>query len=72
LLGIVIAIMGLGAAYTHHCGRPIRPLAFWLLNLLSLPLVFGHLVTTVICGSAVLAILAWHARPDRSGSGRLT
>jgi TRAP transporter 4TM/12TM fusion protein len=72
LAGIVIAIMGLGAAYTHHCGRPIGPLAFWLLNLLSLPLVFGHFATTVICGSAIIAILAWHARPERSSSGRLT
>ncbi len=63
--GAVVAIMGLGAAYTGHCVRPIGPVAFVLLNLLSLSLVFGHPVVTLVGGAAVLAILAWHARPAR-------
>jgi TRAP transporter 4TM/12TM fusion protein len=71
LCGIVIAIMGLGAAYTHHCIRPIGRLSFWLLNLLSLPLVFGHLESTIVCGAGVIAILAWHARPDRSSTAQI-
>ena len=65
LAGAVIAILGLGAAYTGHCGRPIRMPAFLLLNLLSLSLVFGNPVVTLVGGAAVLAILAWHARPAR-------
>ena len=65
LAGAVIAILGLGAAYTGHCGRPIRMPAFLLLNLLSLSLVFGNPMVTLVGGAAVLAILAWHARPAR-------
>jgi TRAP transporter 4TM/12TM fusion protein len=67
LAGAVIAILGLGAAYTGHCGRPIRTPAFLLLNLLSLSLVFGNPVVTLVGGAAVLAILAWHARPGGRG-----
>jgi len=67
LAGAVIAILGLGAAYTGHCGRPIRMPAFLLLNLLSLSLVFGNPVVTLVGGAAVLAILAWHARPGGRG-----
>ena len=63
LAGAAIAILGLGAAYTGYCGRPIRTPAFLLLNLLSLSLVFGNPVVTLVGGAAVLAILAWHARP---------
>jgi len=75
LAGAVIAILGLGAAYTGYCGRPIRTPAFLLLNLLTLSLVFGHPVVTLVGGAAVLAILAWHARPggreaDGGGSPR--
>ena len=61
--GALVAIMGLGAAYTGHCGRPIRAPAFVALNLLSLALVFGHPVITLGGGALVLAILAWHLRP---------
>jgi TRAP-type uncharacterized transport system fused permease subunit len=64
LAGAVIAIMGLGAAYTGHCVRPIGRTAFVVLNLLSLSLVFGHPLVTAVGGAAVLAILAWHARPQ--------
>ena len=63
LAGAAIAILGLGAAYTGYCGRPIRTPAFLLLNLLSLSLIFGNPVVTLVGGAAVLAILAWHARP---------
>lgn len=62
LAGMLLAIAGLGAAYTGYCGRRIGVVAYWALNALSLPLVFGHLFTTVVCGAGVLAILAWHAR----------
>jgi len=58
-----LAIAGLGAAYTGYCGRRMGVAAFWAWNALSLPLVFGHLATTVVCGLGVLAILGWHARP---------
>ena len=61
--GALVAIMGLGAAYTGHCGRPIRAPTFVALNLLSLALVFGHPVITLGGGALVLAILAWHLRP---------
>ena len=63
LVGMLLAIAGLGAAYTGYCGRRIGVAAFWALNALSLPLVFGHLATTVVCGLGILAILGWHARP---------
>ncbi|MEI8268238.1 MAG: TRAP transporter permease [Betaproteobacteria bacterium] len=63
LAGAVIAILGLGAAYTGHCRRPIGALAFLGLNVLSLSLVFGQPMVTLVGGAGVLAILAWHARP---------
>lgn len=61
LVGTVVAILGLGAAYTGHCGRTIGRPAFWLLNALCLALIFGHTPTTVVVAPLVLAILAWHA-----------
>jgi len=63
LIGIVIAVIGLGAAYAGYCKRPIGRPAFFALNLCSLLLVFGNPVLTLVFGSTVLAILAWHARP---------
>ena len=65
LSGTVIAILGLGAAYTGYCGRPIGRTAFVLLNLFSLSLVFSNLAVTLVSGSVVLAILAWHLRPEK-------
>jgi len=62
LVGMLVAIAGLGAAYTGYCGRRLGVAAFCALNVLSLPLVFGHGVTTIVCGAGVLAILVWHAR----------
>ncbi|MFO1330130.1 MAG: TRAP transporter permease, partial [Rubrivivax sp.] len=43
----ITAILGLGAAYTGHCGRPIGRVAFWLLNALGFALIFGHNLTTL-------------------------
>jgi TRAP-type uncharacterized transport system fused permease subunit len=68
LTGAVIAILGLGAAYTGYCRRPIGAVAFVLLNLLSLSLVFGDPLVTLVGGAAVLGILAWHARPQKAAS----
>ena len=75
LVGTVIAILGLGAAYTGYCGRPVGRIAFVLLNLFSLSLVFSNLGVTLVAGALVLAILAWHLRPGvpleglRTGTG---
>ena len=62
LVAAVVAIMGLGAAYTGHFGRPIGRPAFWALNVLSLSLVFADPEATAVVVPLVLAILAWHAR----------
>jgi TRAP transporter 4TM/12TM fusion protein len=67
--GALIAILGLGAAYTGHCGRPIRTPTFVVLNLVSLSLIFGQPLVTLVGGAVVLAILAWHARPSTAASG---
>jgi TRAP-type uncharacterized transport system fused permease subunit len=64
LVGTVIAILGLGVAYTGFCGRPVGRIAFVLLNLFSLSLVFSNVTVTLVAGSAVLAIIAWHLRPQ--------
>jgi TRAP-type uncharacterized transport system fused permease subunit len=67
LVGTVIAILGLGAAYTGACGRPIGRVAFWLLNVLSISLVFSNPGVTLVAGALVLAILGWHLRGQWSG-----
>jgi TRAP-type uncharacterized transport system fused permease subunit len=66
LAGTVVAIMGLGAAYTGYCGRSIGRVAFVALNLLSLSLVFGHAGVTAVAAPAVLLILAWHWRSGQA------
>ena len=66
LAGTVVAIMGLGAAYTGYCGRRIGRVSFVLLNLLSLSLVFGHAGVTAVAAPAVLLILAWHWRSGQA------
>ena len=60
-LAAVVAVMGLGAAYTGYFGRPIGRAAFWALNVLSLSLVFADPEVTAVAAPAVLAILGWHA-----------
>ena len=58
----VVAIMGLGAAYTGQFGRSIGRPAFLALNLLSIALVFADPEVTAFAAPAVLAILWWHRR----------
>lgn len=62
LAGSIVAILGLGAAYTGYAGRRIGRAAFLALNVLSLSLVFGHAGVTAMAAPLVLAILAWHWR----------
>ena len=66
LASTAVAILGLGAAYTGRVTRPIGIAAFAALNVLCLALVFGHPGVSAVAITAVLAILAWHARPDRA------
>ncbi len=61
----IVAVMGLGAAYTGQLERTIRWPAFVALNLLCLSLVFGNLTVALLAIPAVLTILAWHQRPAR-------
>ena len=63
LVSAIVAIMGLGAAYTGQFGRAIRMPAFVALNLLSLSLVFAKPQVSAVAVPAVLAILWWHRRP---------
>lgn len=67
----VVAVMGLGAAHTGYFGKPIGTVAFILLNLLSLSLIFANPVAAAIAAPVVLAILLWHARSAKAQSNRL-
>ena len=58
----IVAVMGLGAAYTGYLGRPISRLAFWLLNVFSLSLIFTNQYVAMVSIPVVLGILYWHAR----------
>ena len=64
----VVAVMGLGAAYTGHFGRPIGRVAFWVLNALSVALIFANPWVAAFGIPAVLLILLWHQRPNTSSS----
>lgn len=66
LVGSIVAILGLGAAYTGHAGRTIGRPVFWLLNILSLSLIFGHPGVTAVAAPLVLLILAWHRRSPQA------
>lgn len=59
----VVAVMGLGAAYTGFLARPIGRPAFWLLNVLSVSLVFANPVAAAVAIPGVLSVLFWHNRP---------
>jgi TRAP-type uncharacterized transport system fused permease subunit len=59
----IVAVMGLGAAYTGFVARPIRGPSFWLLNVLSLSLVFANPVAAAVAIPGVLLILLWHNKP---------
>lgn len=69
LSGAIVAILGLGAAYTGYCGRSIGRTAFWVLNVLSLSLIFGHPGVTAVAAPAVLLILVWHWRSGQPQAG---
>ena len=62
LVSTIVAIMGLGAAYTGQLKRPIGALAFIALNALSISLVFAQPFVSAIGVAGVLTILLWHAR----------
>ena len=62
LVSTVVAILGLGAAYTGFIKRPIGIAAFLALNVLSLALVFANPLVSALGITGVLAILAWHSR----------
>ncbi|HEY6135130.1 MAG TPA: TRAP transporter permease [Rubrivivax sp.] len=62
LVSTLVAILGLGAAYTGHLTRAIRWPAFIALNLLSLSLVFANPVVSAVAVPLVLALLFWHWR----------
>ncbi|MBL8346000.1 MAG: TRAP transporter large permease subunit, partial [Rubrivivax sp.] len=59
LVGTAVAVIGLGAAYSGYCGRPIGRPAFWALNVLGIVLVFSNPWVTGVAAPLVLAILAW-------------
>ncbi len=66
LVSTVVAILGLGAAYTGHMKRRIGMSAFLALNFLSLSLVFANPLVSALGIAGVLAILAWHARAEKT------
>ena len=64
LVSITVAVIGLGAAYTGYIRRPIGRIAFVLLNLFSLSLIFANPIMSAIAVPAVLLIVAMHMRPQ--------
>ena len=66
LASTVVAILGLGAAYTGFIKRPIGIPAFLALNVLSLALVFANPLVSALGITGVLAILAWHSRTEKA------
>ncbi len=65
LLSSVVAVIGLGAAYTGYFARPIGRVTFVLLHVFSLPLIFAKPVVSAVCIPAVLALLWWQAKGAR-------
>jgi len=63
LVSVIVAVLGLGAAYTGFVARPVRRPAFLALNVVSLSLVFANPIISAVGVPLVLAMLAWHARP---------
>lgn len=58
----LVALVGLGAAYTGYFGRRIGKPAFLLLNVLSISLVFGSAIAAAIAAPLVFFVLYWHWR----------
>lgn len=63
LVSVIVAVLGLATAYTGFLARPVGRPAFVALNVLSLSLVFANPQVNAVAIPAVLALLAWHARP---------
>ncbi len=62
LLGAVLAIAALGAAYTGQMARPIGRIGFVLLNVFALSMVFSNTGVSIVAGIVVIALLAWYSR----------
>ena len=60
----IVAVMGLGAAYTGFVARPINGLTFWTLNVLSLSLIFANPVVAAVAIPSILLILFWYNKPQ--------
>jgi TRAP-type uncharacterized transport system fused permease subunit len=58
----IVAVMGLGAAYTGFVARPVGRVAFVALNVFSLSLIFANPWIAAVSIPAVLAMLLWHNR----------
>lgn len=56
----VVAILGLGAAYTGFLERPIGRRAFWTLNVFSISLIFTNYQVAMVSIPVVLGVLYWH------------
>jgi TRAP transporter 4TM/12TM fusion protein len=69
LVSILVALLGLGAAYTGHLRRPIGWPAFVVLNIASMALVFASPLVSAVAVPLVLGILAWHARGGSDAIG---
>jgi TRAP transporter 4TM/12TM fusion protein len=63
LLSVTVAVVGLATAYTGFLARPVGSIAFVVLNVLCLALVFANPTVNLFAIPAVLALLAWHMRP---------
>jgi TRAP transporter 4TM/12TM fusion protein len=68
LVSSIVAIVGLGAAYTGFLGRPIGWPAFLALNVAGISLVFGNPVAAAVAIPFVLLVLGWHLRPAGRGA----
>ena len=61
----MLAILGLGAAYTGYFARPMGWASFFALNALSLSLVFANPFVKAVAAPLVLFILAWNWHGSR-------
>lgn len=66
MISTLVALIGLSVAYAGYFGKQIGWAAFIALNLLSVSLVFGNPIVTMISVPAILLILYWHWREGRS------
>ncbi len=66
MVSTLVALIGFSVAYAGYFGKQIGWAAFIALNLLSISLVFGNPIVTMISVPAILLILYWHWREGRS------